>query len=81
MNDGPDCPLAMVYSRGELRRLLSGFQDIRFDCNQLSWQQLFLVPGLGRALTPFLPSCSESFFARYLGWNLYARARKPIGRS
>jgi SAM-dependent methyltransferase len=79
MNDGPDCPLALVYSKSELRHLLSGFDEIRFDCNQLSWQQLLLVPGLGRALTPVLPSCSESIFARHLGWNLYARARKPIG--
>jgi SAM-dependent methyltransferase len=78
MNDGPDCPLALVYSRGELRRLLSGFADIRFECNQLSWQQLLLVPGLGRGLTSVLPSCSESIFARHLGWNLYARALKPV---
>lgn len=81
MNDGPDCPLALVYSRSELRALLSRFEDIRFDCNQLSWKQLFLVPGLGAALSPLLPSCSDSFFARHLGWNLYARARKPNSRA
>jgi SAM-dependent methyltransferase len=80
MNDGPDCPLAVVYSKSEMRQLLSGFADIRFDCNQLSWKQLFLVPGLGGALGRVLPSCSDSIFARHLGWNLYARARKPIGR-
>jgi hypothetical protein len=34
------------------------------------------VPGLGDALSAVLPSCSESLFARHLGWNLYARARK-----
>lgn len=79
MNDGPDCPLALVYSRQELRALLSRFESIRFDCNQLSWQQLLLVPGLGAALAPYLPNSSESIFARILGWNLYARARKPSG--
>ena len=77
MNDGPDCPLALVYSRRELRALLSRFEHIRFDCNQLSWQQLLLVPGLGAVLAPYLPKTSESIFARTLGWNLYARARKP----
>lgn len=81
MNDGPDCPLALVYSRSELRSLLSRFSDVRFDCNQLSWRQLFLVPRLGDALAPYLPSCSESIFARHLGWNLYARARKPTDGS
>jgi SAM-dependent methyltransferase len=81
MNDGPDCPLALVYSKSELRGLLSRFTDVRFDCNQLSWRQLFLVPGLGDAVTPMLPSCSDSFFARHLGWNLYAHARKPTGGS
>ena len=79
MNDGPDCPRALVYSKRELRALLSRFENIRFDCNQLSWQQLLLVPGLGAALASYLPKTSESFFARTLGWNLYARARKPGG--
>jgi SAM-dependent methyltransferase len=78
MNDGPDCPLAKVYSKAEVLRLMSGFDDVHFILNQLSWKQLLLSKGLARVLTPFLPSSSESVFARLLGWNLYVRARKPV---
>lgn len=78
MNDGQNCPLAKVYSRDEARGLLPGFTDIQFAVNQLSWKQLFLVPPLARALGRLLPSCSESFFARHLGWNLYIQATKSI---
>ena len=77
MNDGAACPLAKVYSRAEARALLGGFTDIRFSLNQLSWKQLLLLPPLARLLAPVLPPCSDSFFARRLGWNLYIRARKP----
>jgi hypothetical protein len=75
--NGDACPLAKVYGRAELRTLLAGFADLRFSVNQLSWKQLLLVPPLARLLTPLLPSCSGSFFARRLGWNLYAHAVKP----
>ena len=44
---------------------------------ELRWKQLLLVPALARLLTPLLPPCSDSFFARRLGWNLYAHAVKP----
>ncbi len=77
MNDGADCPLAKVYSRAEVRALLSGFVDIRITLNQLSWKQLLLLPPLARLLTPILPPCSESWFARRLGWNLYVQAVRP----
>jgi hypothetical protein len=77
MNDGDACPLAKVYSRAELGALLTSFTDLRFTVNQLSWKQLLLVPPLARLLKPLLPSCNDSFFARRLGWNLYAQAVKP----
>src|SRR5260370_11411943 len=76
MNDGDDCPLANVYGRVEVRQLLAGFHDIRFTINQLSWKPLLLLPPLVRALSRLLPSCSESFFARRWGWNLYAQTTK-----
>lgn len=76
-NDGEDCPLARLYTREEARALLDGFEDVRFDVNQLSWRQLLLVPGLDRLLGPLLPACSTTWFARTLGWNLYVRARRP----
>ena len=81
MNDGPDCPLAEVYDRRQVRDLLQGFRDIRFELGQLSWRQLLLVPFLARALAPVLPPCSRTVFARTLGWNLYITARKPEGRN
>ena len=77
MNDGTDCPLAKVYDRGEVRRLLAGFGDLGFAVNQLSWKQLLLVPPLARALAPLLPPASESFFARRWGWNLYVEGVRP----
>ena len=77
MNDGDDCPLAKVYSRGEVRALLADFRDLRFSVNQLSWRQLLLIPALARALEPRLPPLSGSALARTLGWNLYVEAVKP----
>ena len=78
MNDGDDCPLARVYSKSEARELLNHFQDVRLVLNRLSWKQLLLNPPLARLLAPVLPTCSESVFARYLGWNLYVQAIKPL---
>ena len=77
MNDGDDCPLARVYTKSQVRALLREFENVEFTLNQLSWKQLLLVPPLGQALAKVLPSCSESSFARRLGWNLYIRATKP----
>ena len=77
MNDGPNCPLALVYSRGEARRLLDWFTDHRFELNQLSWRQLLLVPGLDRILRPILPAANRNILARTMGWNLYVTATKP----
>lgn len=76
-NDGKGCPLARVYSRAEAAALLEDFTTPEFELNQLSWKQLFLIPGLGELLKPVLPSCSESLPARLLGWNLYITASKP----
>lgn len=78
MNDGEDCPLALVYGKREVAGLLHRFERPVFALNQLSWKQLFLLPPLARALRPVLPRCSESFFARRLGWNLYVQACKPV---
>ncbi|MEQ8426906.1 MAG: class I SAM-dependent methyltransferase [Gammaproteobacteria bacterium] len=76
-NDGSDCPLAMVYSKTEAAELLENFNNLSFTLNQLSWKQLFLLPGLGNFLGRFLPEQSESLPARVLGWNLYINCFKP----
>ncbi|WP_417512991.1 class I SAM-dependent methyltransferase [Minwuia sp.] len=78
MNDGDDCPLALVYSKAEAKDLFSAFERHRFRLNQLSWKQLLLIPPLARLLKPVLPRSSDNFFARRLGWNLYIEAYKPL---
>jgi SAM-dependent methyltransferase len=77
MNDGPQCPLAKVYTRAQTKVLLDAFVDHRFEVNQLSWRQFFLAPGVDRLLRPVLPSASRNILARTVGWNLYATAKKP----
>lgn len=76
MNDGDRCPLALVYSKTEVRNLLVGFENHQFRLNQLSWKQLFLLPMLARVLRPILPNCNNSLFARLMGWNLYVETQK-----
>lgn len=77
-NDGEGCPWVRTYTRGEARDLLGAFEDHTFELNQLSWKQLFLVPGLGNALARVLPPASSSWPAKTMGWNLYICARRPL---
>jgi len=77
MNDGPHCPLALVYTRADARRLLDRFTGHCFELNQLAWRQFLLVPGLDRILRPILPAASRNILARTMGWNLYITATKP----
>ncbi|MDO9414076.1 MAG: class I SAM-dependent methyltransferase [Pseudolabrys sp.] len=77
MNDGDDCPLAKVYTRGQARSLLAGFTEYHDELNQLSFRQLLLVPGLDRLLRRLLPAANRNIFARTMGWNLYIKAMKP----
>ncbi|MCB4755534.1 MAG: class I SAM-dependent methyltransferase [Elusimicrobia bacterium] len=77
MNDGPDCPLAMVYGKREIERLLKdGFQNLSFLINKLPYEELFIHPTLGYYMARLLPTPSESFFARKWGWNLYVKGNK-----
>lgn len=77
MNDGEECPLAKVYSKSQVDKLLYRMENVTYKTNQLSWEQLFIVPSIGRRLSKYLPDSSESVFARHWGWNLYVNARKP----
>ena len=67
MNDGPNCPLALVYSRREAEALFHRFGNLRFDVNQLSWQQLFILPSLGARVARLLGPADRSSFAQLLG--------------
>ena len=53
MNDGEDCPLALVCGKSEARDLLSGFEAHLIRLNQLSWRQLLLSSTLAWSLAPF----------------------------
>ncbi len=75
-NDGPDCPLAMVYSRREAAALLSAFNDHRFRRTQLSWKQLLMLPPILRLAERYLPPSSQSWPARVMGWNLNVECKK-----
>jgi SAM-dependent methyltransferase len=77
MNDGDECPLALVYSRGEAARLFHRFCSIEFSLTLLSWKQLLMLPPLVSLAERFLPPSSESWPARLVGWNLNIHAIKP----
>lgn len=77
MNDGDECPLALVYSRDEARRLFQRFADIEFSLTLLSWKQFFMLPPLVSLAEQFLPLSSRSWPARLMGWNLNIHANKP----
>lgn len=77
MNDGDECPLALVYSREEARRLFHRFTDIEFSLTLLSWKQFFMLPPLVSLAERFLPPSSGSWPARLMGWNLNIHAHKP----
>jgi SAM-dependent methyltransferase len=78
MNDGDECPLALVYSRSEARALFAKFSQVEFMLTQLSWRQLFMLPPLARLAQKYLPPSSECWPARLLGWNLNLHAVKPL---
>lgn len=77
MNDGDDCPLAMVYSRGEAAALFSKFSGLTFSLTQLSWKQFLMPPPLVSLAQRLLPPSSESWPARLMGWNLNIHGTKP----
>jgi len=79
MNDGAECPWALVYSRKEAAVLFSRFSQIEFLLTQLSWRQFLMLPPLVRLAERYLPPSSQCWPARRLGWNLNIRAVKPAG--
>ena len=66
--DGPQNPLGKVYSRTDLARILSDFEELEFRANSLffHWETL-------------LPRPIVSYISRRWGWHLYVKAHKsPI---
>lgn len=77
MNDGVDCPLALVYSKREAAELFRRFDNLRFELNQLTWQQLFIVKPVARWAAKLFGSPSRLWHARLMGWSLYIQGIKP----
>lgn len=68
--DGPDCPLARVYSREEASALFRAFTEVRFAVH--FWNRRWL-PAVGKVL----PARLESYLASRWGWHLWIYATKP----
>lgn len=60
--DGPECPFAFVYTRGQIKKLFASFRSIRCF--------VYHFPLRKYSLGKWLPKAVESFFARHLGWYL-----------
>lgn len=68
--DGPDCPLARVYSAGAVRSLFAAFEDVRTQVYMFDRRHW---PLLGSLLTDRV----ERFIGRRAGWNRMLYATKP----
>lgn len=69
--DGIGNPKGWVYSKSELRHLLGRFEDLEMFAGYLIGSMV--LPRGGR----FIPSALLRPFAKWCGWNLYAKGRKP----
>lgn len=67
--DGPECPIAHVYSRREARRLFARFEDVRF--------RVAYFPIRQTPRTAWIPFAVERALAPIVGWHLCIFARKP----
>ena len=70
--DGAGNPRGDVYSRKELRKVLGSFEIDEMFVGFLEGNMV--LPRGGR----FIPKWVLRIFAPVLGWNLYAKARKPL---
>ncbi len=77
MNDGKNCPLALVYDKTEVKKLLINFSNVAFCINKLHASELFHWSQIGAFISLFIPRRVVRFLASKIGWNLYVKARKP----
>lgn len=66
--DGPECPFAHVYTKGDIRRLFNRFEGLRFSVAHFPAGRF----PMGR----FVPFAVERLLARLLGWYLFVDAGK-----
>lgn len=81
MNDGADCPLALVYSRREAAHLFYRFGGLRFEVNQITWRELLLIKPVARIARRLFGSPHNTPVARLMGWCLYIWGVKPSEES
>lgn len=72
--DGVGNPRGDVYSRRELRELLAAFEPPEMFVWHLD-REMFL-----RRVGKFVPQWLIKALEPRIGWNLYAKSRKPVGR-
>jgi SAM-dependent methyltransferase len=70
-------PLVHVYSRGQVRRLLHEFVDVRTSVRKLTPEDLPRLPKLGQRLWERVPQAALDRVGRLVGWYIVARAVKP----
>jgi ubiquinone/menaquinone biosynthesis C-methylase UbiE len=70
--DGPDCPLARVYSASEVRELFGAFDSVRTDVHFFDKSHWPLIGKL-------LPDRVVEAIGRRAGWNRMIYAVKPAG--
>lgn len=63
--DGAENPLGKVYTKADLQKMMSGFQDFKFFTGFMFFDK-----------ERFIPSFIRSFICRHWGWFLYVKARK-----
>lgn len=78
MSNGDNCPLTLVYSKSEAKKLLHLFHRHTFYINKLGTSELafynkLISPIFKRIIHPIL----INFLARHIGWNMYCIAYKP----
>ena len=69
--DGPECPLARVYSRAEASALFRAFSEVRFVVH--FWNRRW-IPIVGNVL----PARLESSLTSRWGWHLWIYATTPL---
>ncbi|MBI3949938.1 MAG: class I SAM-dependent methyltransferase [Acidobacteria bacterium] len=68
--DGPDCPLAKVYSEAEVRSLFRDFGDVKTEVHHFNKTHWPLIGNL-------LPASIVKFLGRCWGWHRIVCGRKP----
>lgn len=64
--DGPECPVANVYTKNDARQLFAGFQRIRLEVAHLPVRRYWR----------WFPLSIEKLLARHWGWYLFISATK-----